>query len=55
MLERVDFDCARLTAIAHLDKCAGDVVADLLPESTEKGIDLGFDQVQPVQIIAEPS
>jgi two-component system OmpR family sensor kinase len=54
MLERVDFDRARPTATAYLDKCAGDVVADLLPESMEKGIDLGFDQVQPVQIIAEP-
>jgi two-component system, OmpR family, sensor kinase len=51
---RYDSDQARPTAVASLDKCAGDVVADLLPEATEKGIDLGFDDVQPCKIAAEP-
>jgi two-component system OmpR family sensor kinase len=53
-LARYDSDQARPTTIASLDKCAGDVVADLLPEATEKGIDLGFDEIQPCQVAAEP-
>jgi two-component system, OmpR family, sensor kinase len=54
MLERVGFDRARPAALASLDKCASEVVADLLPESAEKGVDLGFDQVQPCRVAAEP-
>lgn len=53
-LERVGFDRTRPTAVAALEWSAGQVVADLLPEATEKGVDLGFEQVEPCQIAAEP-
>jgi two-component system OmpR family sensor kinase len=53
-LARHDFDPAVPAAAVELDRCARDVVADLLPESAEKGIDLGFDEIQPCRIDAEP-
>jgi two-component system, OmpR family, sensor kinase len=51
---RQDFDPAGPAATADLDRCARDVVADLLPEAMEKGIDLGFDEIQPCRVAAEP-
>jgi two-component system OmpR family sensor kinase len=53
-LARHDFEQARPTTIASLDSCAREVVADLLSEATEKGIDLGFDQIEPCEVAAEP-
>ncbi|WP_244525206.1 MULTISPECIES: sensor histidine kinase [Bradyrhizobium] len=53
-LARHDFDPAVPAAVVELDRCARNVVADLLPESAEKGIDLGFDEIQPCRIDAEP-
>lgn len=55
-LARHDADpAATATATTlDLDQCARNVVADLLAESTEKGIDLGFDEIQPCRIAAEP-
>lgn len=53
-LARHDFDPATPAAVVELDRCARNVVADLLPESAEKGIDLGFDEIQPCRIDAEP-
>lgn len=53
-LARHDFDPAIPAAVVELDRCARNVVADLLPEAAEKGIDLGFDEIQPCRIDAEP-
>ena len=53
-LARQDFDPARPATVADLDRCASDVVADLLPEAMEKGVDLGFDEIQPCRVAAEP-
>ena len=51
---RQDFDPAGPAATASLDQCAREIVADLLPEAIEKGIDLGFDDIQPCRVAAEP-
>ncbi|MBV8918685.1 sensor histidine kinase [Bradyrhizobium sp.] len=40
--------------VAALDCVAKDVVADLLPEATERSIDLGFALVDPVMVRSEP-
>jgi two-component system OmpR family sensor kinase len=53
-LARQDFDPAGPAATANLDRCARDVVAALLPEAMEKGVDLGFDEIQPCRVAAEP-
>jgi two-component system OmpR family sensor kinase len=53
-LARHDFDPAIPAAAVELDRCARNVVADLLPESAAKGIDLGFNEIQECRIDAEP-
>jgi two-component system OmpR family sensor kinase len=40
--------------LAALDRVAQVVVADLLPEATEQGIDLGFALVEPLSVRGEP-
>jgi two-component system OmpR family sensor kinase len=39
--------------LAALDRVAQEVVADLLPEATERGIDLGFALVEPLSVRSE--
>jgi two-component system, OmpR family, sensor kinase len=51
---RQDFDPAGPAATVNLEQCAREIVADLLPEATDKGIDLGFDEIQPCRVAAEP-
>jgi two-component system OmpR family sensor kinase len=41
--------------LASLDSVAKDVVAVLLPDSADQGIDLGFALVEPVMVRAEPA
>jgi two-component system OmpR family sensor kinase len=41
--------------LASLDRAAREVVADLLPEATERGIDLGFALVEPLTVRSEPA
>jgi two-component system OmpR family sensor kinase len=41
--------------LASLDRAAKDVVADLLPEATDRGIDLGFALVEPLTVHSEPA
>jgi two-component system OmpR family sensor kinase len=37
-----------------LDRAVKDLVADLLPDATRKGIDLGFEMIEPIAIKGEP-
>ena len=41
--------------LAALDRAAKEVVADLLPEATDRGIDLGFALVEPLAVHSEPA
>jgi two-component system OmpR family sensor kinase len=41
--------------LAALDHVAKEVVADLLPEATDRGIDLGFALVEPLTVHSEPA
>jgi len=41
--------------LAALDRAAKEVVADLLPEATDRGIDLGFALVEPLAVHGEPA
>lgn len=38
-----------------LDAISREVVADLLPEAVAKGIDLGFEAVEEVEVLCEPA
>jgi two-component system OmpR family sensor kinase len=40
--------------LAALDRVAQEVVADLLPQATDRGIDLGFALVEPLAVRGEP-
>jgi two-component system OmpR family sensor kinase len=40
--------------LAALDRVAKEVVADLLPEATDRSIDLGFALVEPLMVRSEP-
>jgi two-component system, OmpR family, sensor kinase len=41
-------------ATVPLDRAVKDLVADLLPEAARKGVDLGFEMIEPVAIKGEP-
>ena len=41
-------------AVVPLDRIVKDLVADLLPDATRKGIDLGFELIQPIATRGEP-
>ncbi|HZC95519.1 MAG TPA: ATP-binding protein [Bradyrhizobium sp.] len=45
--------CGEVPAV-QLDHTAKEVVADLLPQALARGIDLGFDLVEPLAVRAEP-
>lgn len=53
-LARHDIDPSTSIVTVQLDQSTRSVVADLLPEAADKGIDLGFEEVQPCRIVAEP-
>jgi two-component system OmpR family sensor kinase len=53
-LARYDADQGLPRPTISLDKSAREVVADLLPESNQKGIDLGFDHLDSCGVAAEP-
>jgi two-component system OmpR family sensor kinase len=40
--------------LAAFDRAAKEVVADVLPETTDRGIDLGFALVEPLTVRSEP-
>jgi two-component system OmpR family sensor kinase len=41
-------------AAVPLDRAVKDLVADLLPDAARKGVDLGFEMIEPVAIKGEP-
>ena len=41
-------------AVVPLDRTVKDVVAEVLPEATRKGIDLGFELIEPIATVGEP-
>lgn len=53
-LARHEFGSAPETAVVPLDRLVKDSVADLLPEATRKGIDLGFELIEPIATKGEP-
>jgi two-component system OmpR family sensor kinase len=53
-LARHDADKACEAALVSLDGIVKDLVADLLPEAERKGIDLGFELIEPVAARGEP-
>jgi two-component system, OmpR family, sensor kinase len=52
-LARYDMDTASHTSVTCLDRCAKEVVADLMPLALEREIDLGFDGIEPVLVQAD--
>jgi len=54
-LARYDMGGTAGTALAPLDQCTKQVVADLLPRATERGVDLGFEIVEPAFVRGEPA
>jgi two-component system OmpR family sensor kinase len=40
--------------VVPLDRAVKDVVAEVLPEATRKGIDLGFELIEPIATVGEP-
>jgi two-component system OmpR family sensor kinase len=54
-LARYDIGRAPEAPVTSLDACTMEVVADLLPRATERGIDLGFEIVEPVLVRGDPA
>jgi two-component system OmpR family sensor kinase len=54
-LARYDIGRAPEPPVTSLDECTKEIVADLLPRAAERGIDLGFELVEPVLVRGEPA
>jgi two-component system OmpR family sensor kinase len=54
-LARYDMGRAPEAPVTALDECTKEVVADLLPKAVERGIDLGFEIVEPLLVRGEPA
>jgi two-component system OmpR family sensor kinase len=54
-LARYDTGRAPEAPVTSLDACTMEVVADLLPKAAERGIDLGFEIVEPLLVRGEPA
>jgi len=54
-LARYDMGRAPEAPVTSLDQCAKQVVADMLPRAAERGIDLGFELVEPLMVRGEPA
>ena len=54
-LARYDIGRAPEAPVTSLDECTKEIVADLLPRAAERGIDLGFELVEPVLVRGEPA
>jgi two-component system OmpR family sensor kinase len=54
-LARYDIGRAPEAPVTSLDACTKEVVADLLPKAAERGIDLGFEIVEPLLVRGEPA
>jgi two-component system OmpR family sensor kinase len=53
-LARYDMGRAPEAPVTSLDECAKEIVSDLLPKATERGIDLGFAVIEPLLVRGEP-
>jgi two-component system OmpR family sensor kinase len=54
-LARYEMGRAPEAPVTSLDECTKEVVAELLPRAVERGIDLGFEVVEPLQVRGEPA
>lgn len=54
-LARYDMGRAPQAPVTALDDCTKEVVSDLLPKAMERGIDLGFEVVEPLLVRGEPA
>jgi two-component system OmpR family sensor kinase len=54
-LARYDMGRAPEAPVTSLDECTKEVVADLLPRAAERGVDLGFEVVEPLLVRGEPA
>ena len=54
-LARYDIAGMPLAAVASLDACTKEVVADALPCAADRSVDLGFEIVKPVYVSGEPT
>jgi two-component system OmpR family sensor kinase len=54
-LARYDVGAMADVPATSLDQCAKEVVADALPSAADRGIDLGFEIVEPVFVRGEPA
>jgi two-component system, OmpR family, sensor kinase len=52
-LARYDMDVMTDVPVASLDQCTKQVVADLLPRAADRGVDLGFEIVEPAFVRCE--
>jgi two-component system OmpR family sensor kinase len=53
-LARYDIGQPPELAVTALDRCAKGVVAEVLPDATSRGIDLGFEMIQSLSVKADP-
>jgi two-component system, OmpR family, sensor kinase len=56
LLALARYDTGRVAdaPVTPLDRCAKEVVSDLLPEAVDGGIDLGFEFIEPVLVKGDP-
>jgi two-component system OmpR family sensor kinase len=54
-LARYDIGGMTGAPVTSLDQCTKEVVADLLPRAADRGVDLGFEIVEPLFVRAEPA
>jgi two-component system OmpR family sensor kinase len=54
-LARYDMGRPPETPVTALDDCTKEVVSDLLPKAMERGIDLGFEMIEPLLVRSEPA
>jgi two-component system OmpR family sensor kinase len=54
-LARSDMDRPAEIPVTSLDGCAKEVVSDLMPTAMDRGIDLGFEMIEPLSVRGEPA
>jgi two-component system OmpR family sensor kinase len=54
-LARYEMDSPAEIPMTSLDGCAKEVVSDLLPAAMDRGIDLGFERIEPSPVRGEPA
>ncbi len=54
-LARYDMDRTPEAPVASLDRCAKEVVSDFMCSAMDRGVDLGFEIIEPVSVRGEPA